>query len=98
MIEGLVLGTIQGVTEWLPVSSKSILILAKTRIFGEEAGLTTIIREALFLHIGTFFAALFYLRKDVLLIIKSAFDFKRAESRGRALLVFLFFSDRKSVV
>ena len=92
MIEGLVLGTIQGLTEWLPVSSKSLLILAKIRIFGEEATLTTLIREELFLHMGTFFAALCYLRKDVLIVIQSAFNFKHADPRGRALLAFLFVS------
>ncbi len=92
MIEGFVLGIIQGLTEWLPISSKSLLILVKTRVFGEEATLTTIIREGLFLHAGTFLAALVYLRKDVLLIIQSAYNFKHTDSRGRALLVFLFFS------
>lgn len=92
MIEGLVLGTIQGLTEWLPVSSKSLLILAKTRIFGEEAALTTLLRETLFLHAGTFLGALFYLRKDVTLVLRTALDYKRAEPRGRALLMFLFYS------
>ena len=68
MQEGIILGIIQGITEWLPVSSEGILVLVQTNIFG--ADLTEAVRFALFLHVGTFFAALLYLRKDVVNVFK----------------------------
>ena len=64
MLESIVLGILQGITEWLPVSSDSILVLAQLRFFGESSFLEAT-RVSLFLHGGTFFAALVYLRKDV---------------------------------
>jgi len=30
MIEQIILGTIQGITEWLPISSEGVLVLIKT--------------------------------------------------------------------
>jgi undecaprenyl-diphosphatase len=74
MLENLVLGLIQGVAEWLPVSSEGIIVLVKTKFFG-GAETEVMIREALFLHLGTFFAALVYFRKDVKKLLKfNSFD------------------------
>lgn len=64
MLEYAILGIVQGITEWLPVSSKAILILLQIK-FGWQGTLDEMIRLALFLHMGTFFAALIYLRRDV---------------------------------
>ncbi len=74
MFENFVLGLVQGVAEWLPVSSEGIIVLVKTRFFG-GAETEVLIREALFLHLGTFFAALVYFRKDVKHLLKfNSFD------------------------
>lgn len=70
MVEMFVLGFIQGVTEWLPVSSKALLILTEVNVFGSTESLSELIEEALFLHIGTFFSALVYFRKDITLIVQ----------------------------
>ena len=65
MLEQIILGIVQGIVEWLPVSSEGVLILIRTNFFPIEQGLEETIREVLFLHLGTFLAALLYFRKDV---------------------------------
>ena len=82
---GIVLGIVQGVSEWLPISSKTQVIIASNFLFG----LT--FKEAyalgLFLEAGTFFAALFYFRKEVWGILLSLVG--RGDDEGRYLLKFL---------
>ena len=56
MVEGFILGIIQGITEWLPVSSEGILTLAEIKFFGRD--LAGSVSMAIFLHMGTFFSAL----------------------------------------
>lgn len=69
MLEGIVLGTIQGVAEWLPVSSEGMITLAKIHLF-QNTGLEGIIKLALFLHLGTFLSALIYFRRDVGVVLQ----------------------------
>lgn len=68
MIEGLILGMVQGITEWLPISSEGVLTLVGMKFFGKD--LSTSVSMAVFLHLGTFLAALFYFRKDVRNLLK----------------------------
>ncbi|NIR48294.1 undecaprenyl-diphosphate phosphatase, partial [candidate division KSB1 bacterium] len=56
MIDALILGIIQGIVEWLPVSSEGVLVLLQTHFFG-GGGLAETVSVTLFLHLGTFFAA-----------------------------------------
>ena len=56
MLESITLGFIQGITEWLPVSSEGMTTLVKISFFG--GGVEQSIAIAVFLHLGTFFAAL----------------------------------------
>ncbi|MDO8463591.1 MAG: undecaprenyl-diphosphate phosphatase [bacterium] len=64
MLEALVLGAIQGMTEWITISSDGMIVLARTVLFGH-----TDVREsidvALMLHFGTMVAAIVYFRRDV---------------------------------
>jgi undecaprenyl-diphosphatase len=64
MFESFILGMVQGVTEWLPVSSEGMIVLVKNNFFGGGI-LADTIKMALFLHLGTFLAALIYFRRDV---------------------------------
>ncbi|MCH7902465.1 undecaprenyl-diphosphate phosphatase, partial [archaeon] len=59
LFQQIILGIIQGVTEWIPVSSEGFLLFATTNFFG-EINIDLFLRQALFLHFGTFFAALIY--------------------------------------
>ncbi|MCH6546218.1 MAG: undecaprenyl-diphosphate phosphatase [Deltaproteobacteria bacterium] len=88
MIQGIVLGIIQGITEWLPVSSEGLIVLAKMRLFGGK-DIGDMIHLALFLHLGTFLAALIYFRKEVFTLIKATFQYKRTSQEHQALIRFL---------
>ena len=61
MIEILILSIVQGVTEFLPVSSSSHLILLSKFTHFNNQGLSIDIS----LHIGSFFAVLTYFNKDI---------------------------------
>lgn len=87
MIEYLVLGLIQGFAEWLPVSSEGLIVLARTHIFG-RTGLLDAIEIALFLHLGTFFAAFFYFRTEVMSLIKDFLSFAIQEDERKRELEF----------
>lgn len=89
MIEGIVLGIIQGITEWLPVSSEGMLVLAQSNFFRQGESLRELIGFAVFLHLGTFFAVLLYLRRDVLSLGKALFGRNRADEETQRTLRFL---------
>ena len=88
MIQGIVLGSIQGITEWLPVSSEGVIILAKLHLFGGK-DIGDLIRLALFLHLWTFLAALIYFRKEVLNLTKSIVQYTSTSREQKALIRFL---------
>lgn len=56
----IISGILQGIFEWLPVSSEGILTLFNNYVLKEASPLDL----ALFLHLGTLLAVLFYFRKD----------------------------------
>ncbi len=89
MLEGIIFGIIQGIAEWLPVSSEGVIVLIKTNFFG-GGGLESIIKFALFLHLGTALAATVYFKKDVIEIFKTLFHYKQATLENRNIFNFLF--------
>lgn len=64
IFQQLILGIIQGITEWIPLSSSGMTILVMTNFFG-ITDISALLQQALFLHLGTFFAALIYFKKEV---------------------------------
>jgi len=91
IIQQLILGLIQGITEWLPLSSSGMLTLALTNLFSITS-IEDLIRTALFLHLGTFFAALIYFRKDVKKIFITLFNYKNQSTDSKKLFNFLLIS------
>ncbi len=92
MLEHIVLGIIQGIAEWLPVSSSGMMAVAKQSFFTTYQGVEATNKESLFLHLGTFFAALIYLRRDVITLIKNLFHYSRADQEKKNVLIFLIVS------
>jgi len=75
IIEAIILGIIQGLTEFLPVSSSGHLELAKAIMgdasVGEESMLMTVV-----LHFATALSTVIIFRKEIIKIIKGLFQFK----------------------
>jgi undecaprenyl-diphosphatase len=79
----LILAIIQGITEFLPVSSSAHLILPSALIEGFEDQGAMIDVAA---HVGTLFAVMLYFRKDVGRLFAGAFDLlRRRASEDRRL-------------
>ncbi len=68
LVQAVLLGLLQGVAEWLPISSQGQVMAAALNIFSisaEEA-----FKYAIFLHAGTLTAAAVYFRKELASILK----------------------------
>ena len=63
VIAALITGTLQGILEWLPVSSEGNLVILLSQMFGYSVEET--LNTAIFLHLGTGVAALIYFRDQV---------------------------------
>ena len=68
ILTGMILGILQGILEWLPVSSEGILTLVSINFL--KISTLEAIKFSIWLHLGTFFAAIFYFRKDIIGLIK----------------------------
>jgi undecaprenyl-diphosphatase len=77
MLSVIILALIQGLTEFLPVSSSGHLILVPKLLNLENFGLAF---DA-FLHLGTLFAVIIYFRKDVLNLIKGSLGIDKSYSK-----------------
>ena len=93
LTEAVVLGVIQGVFEWLPVSSEAVISIVMTQLFG--SGVAESLNSAIWLHTGTMFAALIYFRKDFFELTRFFLErvrtqkFERNESRLENIFVFV---------
>lgn len=66
--EAAVLGIIQGIMEWLPISSKAMTSLVMIKFFGQP--LSEALPFAIWMHIGTLLASVIYFREELKKIIK----------------------------
>lgn len=90
-LQAAIIGFLQGIFEWLPVSSEGVVTLTMTGLFG-KSGLSSV-NVAIWLHLGTMLAALLYFRQDFKKIILGLPDYlmrkKYQESKERKLISFL---------
>jgi undecaprenyl-diphosphatase len=83
-LQAVLLGLIQGVTEWLPISSTGHL-----RIAEQLLGLTLPLLFDIALHVGTLIIILFFFRKDIKLILMALVsgDFKTENGKLIPLVI-----------
>jgi undecaprenyl-diphosphatase len=85
-LEALILGLVQGLTEFLPVSSSGHIELVKA-IFGEELKEGLLLTVAL--HVATALSTILVFRKDVWSIIKDVLTFKWNENTRFSWLIII---------
>ncbi|MFH1637119.1 MAG: undecaprenyl-diphosphatase UppP [Candidatus Woesearchaeota archaeon] len=78
ILEALILGIIQGITEWLPVSSSGHLAL-----FQNAFGMQVPVLYDIFLHVATVLVLLIFFRRRLLRVIKAIakLDFNSEDGR-----------------
>ena len=76
-LQFFLIGIIQGVTEFLPISSSGHLVLFTQLTNWEDQGLFTDIA----VHFGTLFAVVIYLRKDIYYFLTNIFQIKLFEDQ-----------------
>ena len=70
MDEALLLGILQGLTEWLPISSQGVVTVAQSALL--DRPLSEAVAFALWLHAGTACAALLALRREAWGVLRDA--------------------------
>ena len=74
----IVLGLVQGITEWVPISSKTQVTLVYLQFLDGSPSL--VIPILLYSHLGTLFAASIYFRKEIKaifeVILSDPFDYR----------------------
>ena len=80
-IQAIVLGLIQGITEWLPISSSGHLVL-----FQNLFGLEQPVSFTIILHLSSLLVILIVFRKDILDLIKGVL---KLEEKSLKMLIYL---------
>jgi undecaprenyl-diphosphatase len=84
LLHAILLGLIQGLTEFLPVSSTAHLTLAEHLMFG---GRPMPLAFDVLLHVGTLVALMIYFRRELLQVLMGCFG---RDKEGRRLAIWLF--------
>ncbi len=79
IINAIILGIIQGLTEFLPVSSSGHLEIAKAILGEEKVGEESLLMTVV-LHFATALSTIIIFRKDLIEIFSGLFQFKNNES------------------
>ena len=87
MIEIFILSLIQGITEFLPVSSSSHLILTSKYLNFDNQSLSIDVS----LHIGSFVAVLFYFRKEIIKFVDNKVIFFKILMSSIPVMIVGFF-------
>lgn len=78
-LRSLILGVIQGLTEFLPVSSSGHIEILN-HLMGSSSSVDSDLTMVLIVHVGTALSILFVFYKDILAILTDLFQFKMTEN------------------
>ncbi|MCD4666786.1 undecaprenyl-diphosphate phosphatase [archaeon] len=93
VLESIILGIIQGITEWLPVSSSGHLVIAQQLL-----GLDVPVIFDIFLHVGTLLVLLLVFWKDILWTIKDFFSLQFHTFYGKLSLFIILGSTPTALI
>ncbi len=85
LIKALVLGTVQGLTEFLPISSSGHLVIGSELMNFQEQGVVFDV----FVHLGTLLAVIIVFRSDLVEMIKAPFAFLTGD-KSKSVRQFFF--------
>ncbi len=85
ILEIIYLSIIQGITEWLPVSSSGHLVLLENHLNIKEASL----EFDIFLHLASLFVIILFFRNDIIKVIKAFFNKKEDNIKNWIPYIFL---------
>jgi len=80
-IEILVLGLVQGITEWVPISSKTQDTFVYAQVY--QGDMSTLVPVLLYLHIGTLLSAVIYFRGELIALARECLQ-KQMDVRKHA--------------
>jgi len=80
-LDAIILGIIQGLTEFLPVSSSGHLVLVESILGVKQPGVSF----ELLVHLGTFLSVLAYFRRRILRLLQSLFVREMRRERGMVM-------------
>ncbi len=87
-LESIILGVVQGLTEFLPISSSGHLEISKA-ILGNDLSNKESLLFTIVLHFATALSTLFFFRKDILNIILGLFDSDNKESKNFSISILI---------
>ena len=67
LVQAIVLGVLQGLFEWLPISSQGQVAVVGLALFGLPV--ETALNYSIFLHLGTLISAMVYFRKELMALL-----------------------------
>jgi undecaprenyl-diphosphatase len=88
ILRALILGVVQGLTEFLPVSSSGHLEIAN-ELMSSDQSINSDLFMVIMVHLGTAFSILYVFRKDVLQILTDIFTFKNTESSRLSIKILI---------
>ncbi len=95
IIQALILGAVQGIAEWLPISSEGITMFLMINAFDKNP--SDAISYAIFLHFGTMLAAILKFKGDFAHILASFARKKRENSMLSIILIATLFTGLTAV-
>jgi undecaprenyl-diphosphatase len=83
ILDAIVLGIVEGLTEFLPVSSTGHLTIAE-KLLGKEIDAKSVTAFTAVIQVGAIAAVLIYFREDILKLVRAVFGGFRNEQRRRS--------------